>query len=349
MVEFRPELRFAEHAVDADTHVNLSAVRSDGDHLWIAGDETATVELLRAEPGGYGGHVTFRLADLVALPGARDAEVDVEGLARAGRYLWAVGSHSARRKRVKRKHGEGKAIRRLATVTQEPDRRVLARLAVDTDETGRPTLVSTARDGATSAVLPGGVTPLIATDRHLAPFLEIPGKDNGLDIEGIAVHGETGSEWVHLGLRGPVLRGWAVVLGIRPAEGATPGVLEPAPLHGDTRYRTVFLDLDGLGVRDLCPDGDDLLVLAGPSMDLDGPVRVYRWRDAGDPDGPRLVRAPQLQPELDLDFGAGDDHAEGIALLDGRRLLVVHDSPAPWRLAQRGSVLADVVSLAARG
>lgn len=347
-VESRAELRFAEHAVDSDTHVNLSAVRSDGDHLWIAGDETATVELLRAEPGGYGGHTTFPLADVVALPGARDAEVDVEGMARAGRYLWVVGSHSARRKRVKGKHGEAKAVRRLATVSQEPDRRVLARLAVDTDETGRPALVPTARDGATSAVLPGGVTDLIAEDPHLAPFLAIPGKDNGLDIEGIAVHGEPGSEWVHLGLRGPVLRGWAVVLAVRPADGTTPGVLEPAPMPGDAPYRSIFLDLDGLGVRDLCPDGDDLLVLAGPSMALDGPVRVYRWRDAGDPDGPRLVRAPQLHRELDLGFGSGDDHAEGIALLDGRRLLVVHDSPAPWRLARRGSVLADVVSLTAR-
>ena len=40
-----------------------------------------------------------------------------------------------------------------------------------------------------------------------------------------------------------------------------------------------FLDLGGLGVRDLSVDGDDLIVLAGPTMLLDGPVRLLRWPD----------------------------------------------------------------------
>jgi len=84
-------LWFAEHAVDAETHVNLSAVRTDGRCLWIAGDETATVERLTArgesyegDEGyeGYEGHVTFPLADVLSLPGGREDEVDVEGLAR---------------------------------------------------------------------------------------------------------------------------------------------------------------------------------------------------------------------------------------------------------------------------
>ncbi len=53
---------------------------------------------------------------------------------------------------------------------------------------------------------------LLEDDEHLAPFLAIPGKDNGLDVEGIAVRGDR----VLLGLRGPVLRGWALVLELRP-------------------------------------------------------------------------------------------------------------------------------------
>jgi hypothetical protein len=124
-------------------------------------------------------------------------------------------------------------------------------------------------------------------------------------------------------------------------------VLELIPLDDDGAvYRTHFLDLDGLGVRDLCPDGADLLVLAGPSMDLDGPVRVYRWRGALDGSAPpRIARAPMVSRELDLPFGDGDDHAEGIGLLDGRRLLVVYDSPAPARLIEPGTVLADIVPL----
>ncbi|MDQ4105194.1 MAG: DUF3616 domain-containing protein, partial [Actinomycetota bacterium] len=45
-------LRFGQDAVDAQTHVNLSAVRPDGACLWIAGDETATVERLTSEGTG---------------------------------------------------------------------------------------------------------------------------------------------------------------------------------------------------------------------------------------------------------------------------------------------------------
>jgi hypothetical protein len=335
-------LRFGQHAIDALTHVNLSAVRTDGACLWIAGDETATVERLTVEGTGYGKHITFRLADVLTLPGGPDDEVDVEGLARQGPYLWAIGSHSSRRKRIKAKHEGDKAARRLAQVTDEPSRRIVARVAIADGPDGLPTIVPEAPGGHTSALLPGGITGTLAGDPHLAPFLAIPGKDNGFDIEGVSVHGES----LYLGLRGPVLRGWAVVIELLPRLDKARNVLELAPLDDDgTVYRTHFLDLEGLGVRDLCPDGADLLVLAGPSMDLDGPVRVYRWRGGLDGDVPRVVRAPALVRELDLPFGEGDDHAEGIALLDGRRLLVVYDSPAPARLIEPGTVLADVIPL----
>ncbi|MGH3918096.1 MAG: DUF3616 domain-containing protein [Pseudonocardiaceae bacterium] len=334
-------LRFAQHAVDAETHVNLSAIRPDGTCLWIAGDETATVERLTADGTGYGKHTTFRLADVLTLPGGPEEEVDVEGLARHGPYLWAVGSHSSRRKRIKAKHEGEKAVRRLAQVSDEPSRRVVARLAVADGPDGLPAIVREAPGGHTSALLPGGITGILADDPHLAPFLAIPGKDNGFDVEGVAVLGES----LYLGLRGPVLRGWAVLVELRPRNDNALDVLELDVLDNGTVYRTHFLDLDGLGVRDLCPDGADLLVLAGPSMDLDGPVRVYRWHEALDSDAPRVVRAPALSRELDLPFGDGDDHAEGIGLLEGRRLLVVYDSPAPARLIQPGTVLADIVPL----
>lgn len=134
----------------------------------------------------------------------------------------------------------------------------------------------------------GGRLDALGADEHLAPFLAIPGKDNGFDVEGVAAHGEPGAETLYLGLRGPVLRGWAVVLELRPRDDG-PGRLRLDPVHGHARYRKHFLGLGGLGVRDLCPDGDDLLVLAGPSMDLDGPVRVYRWRDAARSDAPAVL------------------------------------------------------------
>jgi GNAT superfamily N-acetyltransferase len=154
---------------------------------------------------------------------------------------------------------------------------------------------------------------------------------------------------VYLGLRGPVLRGWAVVLELRPeVDPDAPDRLRLTALDDGRPYRKHVLRLRGLGIRDLCPHGDDLLVLAGPTMDLDGPVHVFRWHGALLADTPQVVRGDLLTRELDLPYGEGHDHAEGIGVLgpaDSPYLLVVYDSPSPARLTDDGSVLADVVRL----
>jgi Protein of unknown function (DUF3616) len=349
-------LCFRRDSRDAGTHVNLSALRVDGRFLWVAGDETSTVERLEvaADDREYADQTTYRLADLVELPGDADGEADIEGLARAGPFLWAVGSHSLKRKKVKRKHDDAKAFQRLATVEGEANRQVLMRLPVE-ERDGRPTLVRQA-DGAgqplTAAVLggagEGSLRELLAGDPHLGPFLPIPGKDNGLDIEGLAVSGDR----VYVGMRGPVLRGWAVLLELWPyADPDRPDRLRLAALADGSPYAKHLLDLDGLGVRDLCAHGDDLLVLAGPTMDLDGPVRLYRWRGGCSVQAPAVARGDDLTRELDLPYGPGADHAEGFDVLapddDGgaARLLVVYDSPAALRLGDDGSVTADVLRL----
>ncbi|MDR8411598.1 DUF3616 domain-containing protein [Nonomuraea sp. 3-1Str] len=314
------ELRFDPASREARTHTNLSALLQDETGLWVAGDETATVEHLVWTGERYAGQRTFFLADYVPLPAGRHDEADIEGLARADGHLWAVGSHSLKRRRVKSKD-PAKAARRLATVVREENRFVLARLPLDP---------------VANAPLPGSVlsgadnlAARLTDDPHLAPFLALPGKDNGLDIEGVAVVGER----VYLGLRGPVLRGWAVVLEIRPVEAGD------QRLRLDGPVRKHFLDLGGLGVRDLAVDDGDLLLLTGPSMSLDGPVRVVRWRvrHAGD-----VVPADELETVADLPYGVGCDHPEGLAVLRDGRLMVVYDSPSPARITPAGGVLADV-------
>jgi hypothetical protein len=344
------ELHFHGSTVETGNHLNLSAVRAEGTHLWLAGDETATVERLTldsaAAPTRGDGQRSFALADLVDLPGPPDEEADLEGLARSGGWLWTIGSHSLVRKQIKAHHSEAKAYRRLARVRREPNRYVIVRLAVQ-DGTDGPELVRLADDGRRSALVgaPGteNLADLVADDEHLAPFLAIPSKDNGLDVEGLAVHGDS----LYIGLRGPVLRGWAVVLEVAPREDPTdPSRLVFAPFPDGTRYRKHLLDLGGLGVRDLCPDGDDLLVLAGPSMVLSGPIRVYRWHRAAVTDTSRVIRGDELTVETDIAHGAGEDHAEGISVLapgGEARLLVVYDSPARRRRPTAASVLADRV------
>ena len=186
---------------------------------------------------------------------------------------------------------------------------------------------------------------LLRDDEHLAPFVPIPGKDNGLDVEGIAVSGER----VYLGLRGPVLRGWAFVLELRPyVDPDEPDRLRLRHFPDGLPYRKHVLDVDGLGVRDLCPAGDDLLVLAGPTMDLDGPVRIYRWHGARRVEMPAIVRGDVLTRELELTYGEGDDHAEGMGLIgtpEDKLALIVYDSPATARLTADGAVVADIVQL----
>jgi hypothetical protein len=113
-------------------------------------------------------------------------------------------------------------------------------------------------------------------------------------------------------------------------------------------------------VRDLCVDGDDLLILAGPTMTLDGRCVVFRWpgaaRAAGGDDAPRddtLVGDDVLEVALELPYGVGTEegveHPEGIAFVpdhDGRRaLLVVHDSPAEHRKRGPYEIEADLYRL----
>ncbi|MFC0252123.1 DUF3616 domain-containing protein [Massilia consociata] len=289
-------------------------------------------------------------------------EADIEGLACDGKYLWLVGSHSLRRKQPKAGDGVKKAHKRLASVSADGNRYLLARIPV-VEENGLYSLAvqHMHKDKPRSAALLRGdehgneLTALLKDDVHLGPFLAIPGKDNGFDIEGIAVAGKH----LLLGLRGPVLRGWAIVIEVAPVEDDRPGRLRLGPLGDDgQRYRKHFLDLHGLGIRDLCLHGQDVLVLAGPTMDLDGPVTVFRWRGGArlgtkDADKECVVAADQLERVLDLPFGQGVDHPEGITLFSSagggdEALLVVHDSAAPSRQIGESILLADVYPLPQR-
>jgi Protein of unknown function (DUF3616) len=176
-----------------------------------------------------------------------------------------------------------------------------------------------------------------------AAMLPLASKENGFDIEGLAAFGPR----LFLGLRGPVLRGWAMLLAIEP-EIREDGLLGLAGISsGRRRYRKYFLDLDGLGVRDLSRDGEDLLILAGPTMTLDGAMRVYRLRAPAALEDDSVVGHGEgrLAPLFDVPRPAAGDHAEGMtsfawAGLPG--LLIVYDTPAACRRPAAGTVFADV-------
>ena len=344
----------------------LSVALQIGATLWVANDETVSLERLTPLPDDgagacrYGQHKQFQLGDYLALPVPPSDdpeeldEADIEGLAFDAGYLWLVGSHSLKRKKPKLKEGYGKASKQLAKIGRDGNRYLLARIPILEEAGGCRLEERITRHGKDlyAARLGGNafgdeLTEALQDDEHLGPFLAIPGKDNGFDIEGLAVVDGR----IFLGLRGPVLRGWAVVLELAVDDDPGSSTLSLKAIGPNKRrYRKHFLQLGGLGIRDLCVQGADLLILAGPTLDLDGPVNVFRWPGGCAPDDEVMVPSSVLQPVLDVPFGEGNDHAEGITLYvpeTGQKpsLLVVYDAVAECRKVELSAVLADIFQL----
>lgn len=355
-----PVLEFAENEVAE----SLSAVVVVGECLWVASDEATSVERLSSGDGvTFNEHTSFPLHELIDLPAHDtefDQEIDIEGLDHHDSYLWLVGSHSIKRKKVEKEGTTEKQFKRLAKTEIEGNRFLLARIPlVATDELANQQLQRSTTDPndaareLRAAQLEGDVksNALVKAileadngkgDPHFAKFLTIPGKDNGFDIEGLAVSGDR----IFMGLRGPVLRGWAGLLEVSIND-TGPSRLKLKDIGPDGRqYKKHFLDLNGLGIRDLCVDENDLLILAGPTMNLDGPVAVFRWRGALESSAEQLIFSDDLERVLTVPSGIGVDHGEGITLLTGpKRLLVVYDSPAAERKISDKAVKADVFQL----
>ncbi|HEX5870146.1 MAG TPA: DUF3616 domain-containing protein [Longimicrobium sp.] len=348
-----------------DIRESLSAVVQTGPHLWLGCDETATLErVTRLEDGGYGDHRTYRIEDVLDLPGGGEGEVDVEGLAWAPPYLWIVGSHGRKRGKADPDEGVEKAFAELADVDQDDNRYLLARIPLEEDPRGGGLVPRRScpdpRDPSatlTAARLKGkgqqnALMRAIREDEHLRRYLKVPGKDNGFDVEGLAA----ADGRLFLGLRGPVVRGWAVVLEVQPVEGNRPERLKLKRIGPDgRRYRKHFLDLDGLGVREITAEGDDLLVLAGPTMAVRAPATLFRWKGAQKVETDSITGRGQLEHLLDLphDVDGGEDHPEGICCLENSgaketEVLVVYDSGGPGR-QDGNAVVADVFRIRGGG
>jgi hypothetical protein len=342
----------------------LSVAVQIEDTLWTANDETVSLERFTLTKSEHSdeyeraeNHEQFLLHDYLKMPLKSDPkklkEADIEGLAYDGKYLWLVGSHSLKRKKPKLKNGPAKARDKLAKVDADGNRFLLARIPVAVKDGTHVLEKSRSVDGETriAATLRGDengneLTEALKRDEHLEHFLKIPGKDNGFDIEGLAIAGKR----IFLGLRGPVLRGWALILEIEPEDGE-PGVLSLKNIGpGGRKYLKHFLNLGGLGIRDLSVSGDDLLILSGPTMDLDGPVYISRWTEGARSAGESIIPAEDLKNILEIPFGKGEDHAEGFTLFakDGGEpgsILVVYDAVSERRQLEDDLMVADIFDL----
>ena len=354
-LHFDPELSLNKE----EKHVRdgLSTVLHTGDNLWLSCDERTTIErLTRQQDGSFGNHRSFCLSDYLQLPDGSNSEIDIEGMGMENNYLWLIGSHSLKRKKPRKHQSVAKQMHRLAQVVTDPNRYLIARVPVYKDKkSGDYTICKECPDpnnpGRTlrAAQLKGShnsneLLEALRNDEHIGPFMHIPGKDNGIDIEGLATSGNK----LYLGLRGPVLRGWAIILEVE-LEDDSEGLLRLKQIKPDRPYKKHFLHLKGKGIRELRIMGNDMYILAGPTMDLDGVIAVYRWRNAIHVTGETMVHTADLERLCEVPHGhgveTGKDKAEGLAVYDEHNLMVVFDSPRDARKVGEHGVTADVIKV----
>lgn len=345
-----------EQLLDKHIREGISSIALTGNFLWVAGDENISIQRLEKLPdGSYGNATSFFLKDYINLPSEED-EADIEGMDVGDNYLWICGSHSYKRKKIRPEKSPEKEIERLTRVTLDPNRNLLARIPLVKEEDGTYVL----KKEAPHPEKPGEIlraaklshtkrkwsqlTAKLKVDRHLKPFVGLPGKDNGLDIEGLTVQGGK----VFLGLRGPVLRGWAIILEIQLEEEEDAGLLKLKEIESTGEYYIKhFIHLNGMGIRELASDGQDLIILAGPTMDLDGTMEVYRWKKGTRHESHQVVEQAAIESLLLLPHTAahGVNKAEGLALREDGALLIAYDSPDSQRKVGEYAVKVDMLLL----
>ncbi|MFP4089679.1 MAG: DUF3616 domain-containing protein [Cyclobacteriaceae bacterium] len=333
----------------------LSSIARTGPNIWLAFDEGSGLHRLTRDNDGYGQHIRFALKDYIYLPAGDEEEVDIEGLAYADHYLWVVGSHSLKRDKPDDMDDPvSKRIKCLSKIKNDPNRYTIARVPViQNKESGdfelfkshphpeNPVVMLTAAKLKAKENY-SELSEELRYDRHLCKFMEIPGKDNGFDIEGIAVLGER----VFIGLRGPVLRGYALILEIALDEKKN-GKLKLKKIGKDgAKYRKHFVHLQGMGIRELAFADQDLLILAGPTMDCDGAISLYRMNNGPADVEESLTYNDELDQLFHVSLGHetpyGKDKAEGITLTEDHNIMVVYDAPSEERVVGETDAYADI-------
>lgn len=254
----------------------ISAVALSGPWVLFGGDEGRGVQPFRRLGGSR--LEAGKMINLVPSGG----ELDVEGIACRGATCYVLGSHALVRKKLDDGKKQESNRKQLTEVEHEPSRDHLFRFTLSVD-------------GQASDIRSINLRQLLAGDRVLGPFTRIPSKENGLDLEGLALVGDD----LYVGLRGPVLRG-----------NLTPVIR--LQFDRPQAYEVRFVPLEGLGIRELAPVSDGFLVIAGPVGDAPLPCLLYHWNGQdGLPGKDAQARVRLLGEFPRVDGGK----AEGMAVL----------------------------------
>lgn len=285
-VEFRGEIKQPK---------DLSAVTRFRGLLIVASDETRELDVLAPD-----GPNRFEALRHVTLLEGDGKEIDLEAVTASSEHVFAVGSHALVRKSPDSAEADGRSFERLLDLGHPKSRDHLFRLRMGDD--GQPI-------GEIESI---NLLDQIADNELLARFTEIPSKENGIDIEGLAVDAD---KMLYVGFRGPVLRyNFIPVMAL--------------DFDQPDDYALRFVQLGGLGIRDLTAVDDGFLMLAGPVNDAPGPYQLWHWDGqdclASSADRPHLQQLGNLRP-------SDGDKPEGLVVLEDSdrewQVLVVHDGP----------------------
>ncbi len=232
------------------------------------------------------------ISDIVVFTGDKEngKEMDIEGIAVEGNYIYVIGSHSSRRNTVKsdRSYKKNRKTFYNKRIDNETNRDWLYRLKVDAQMQRTETKHITLRS-------------IIQNHKVLKTFSKIPSKENGIDIEGIAVV----DDWIYVGFRGPVFRNNYVP------------VLKLKFDDPENTASLLWVNFGGGGIRDMAKVEDGFLIIAGPVGDGPGAYSVHHW------DGHDMIPGKKREQAKigkviklgDIDTPAGGK-AEGILVMD---------------------------------
>lgn len=300
-----PELPLADE--------DLSAAVAVDKYLVIGSDEARHLFVLRRDDFA-------EALEPIELTSSDD-ELDIEAIAALGTTLYVAGSHSSARRRADEDRTQEENRKRIAVVRPELSRNWIYRFKLDTTTGGASGIERMSLEG------------LLENDPIIGPFMPIASKENGVDIEGLAVREDA----LYLGFRSPVLRENYVPILRIPLDSLQPAFESDSFDVKSLPAKLLFLDLDGRGVRDLVALRSGFLVLAGPPNDAPGEYVLYYW--TGEDGIAGTDRPSGVVREIATIEAPPDSAAEGLALLasddECHDLLIVFDGPpggAPAKL-----------------
>ncbi len=264
-----------------------------GTYLVIGGDEAVGPDkdlniiqvLSKQEDGQYVAGEDIVLPDVDKNDGR---ELDIEGIAVDGNFIYVVGSHSSTRNNAasKKSYKRNRKTFNQGKIKNEPSRDWLHQ--VEVNQQVQPLEIKSI-----------SLTDVISNHKALKAFSEIPSKENGVDIEGIAVD----DGWVYVGFRGPVFRdNYVPVLKFKFDE------------HEES-VTLLLVKLDGGGVRGMASVMDGFLIVSGPVGDAPGPYLVHHWNGQDMVPGKDRDDTTGYIAKLgEIDVSKGK--AEGILVLD---------------------------------